>query len=206
MNRSILATATLFALTIVGRTVLQTDDLSNGKTTALTPISQPIATEPVVKTLPNTTFAESGGEFLLKLFLRRQGNEWTIVKTDEVTTAEWKERGYLSAFKDGYAEPDPSTWVILMSPVREYLYYRKQAVINQNVSKLWERYPDLKQANPQSGINAEASVVANYRTFKLVDGNIQAEHYERLKAKVSGDRAEVIIHGMETYLSRRGGK
>lgn len=36
-------------------------------------------------------FEEAGGELLIKLFLERKGNQWTVVKTDEYTEAEYKE-------------------------------------------------------------------------------------------------------------------
>lgn len=36
-------------------------------------------------------FEESGGEFLMQLFLRRNGDNWDVVKTDEYTLPEYKE-------------------------------------------------------------------------------------------------------------------
>ena len=34
---------------------------------------------------------ETGGEFMMVLFLRMEGSGWQIYKTDEVTLREWKE-------------------------------------------------------------------------------------------------------------------
>jgi uncharacterized lipoprotein NlpE involved in copper resistance len=36
-------------------------------------------------------FQESGGEFLIELFLNNEGNDWTVVKTDEYLLHEYKE-------------------------------------------------------------------------------------------------------------------
>jgi hypothetical protein len=36
-------------------------------------------------------FDESGGEYLIKLFLEHKDNHWTVVKTDEYTLEEYKE-------------------------------------------------------------------------------------------------------------------
>lgn len=44
---------------------------------------------------------------------------------------------------------------MLMKPVREYFYYRKEAVVKDDVQILWYRYPGLKQGNDFStGVNA----------------------------------------------------
>ncbi|WP_078553501.1 hypothetical protein [Bacillus alkalicellulosilyticus] len=36
-------------------------------------------------------FDESGGEYLMKIFLKQNDNQWTVVKTDEYTLSEYKE-------------------------------------------------------------------------------------------------------------------
>lgn len=47
-------------------------------------------------------FSQSGSELWIRLFLRRDGRRWTIVKTDEVTDAEYHENGHL------YVTPTPT--------------------------------------------------------------------------------------------------
>jgi hypothetical protein len=200
MKAKILLTASLLALTIVGRGVFETD-AGNAATEDKLAASIPVA---VTKALQRPTFNESGGEFRLKLTLKRQGDRWNVVKSDVVTDGELHQPGHLTAFNAGFSEVNPNQWSMLMSPVREYLYYRKQAVVNGDVSQLWARYPELKQsAVPDQGINLEPAVIDSYQSFQPIDGNIEPEKYERLKAKVSGDQAEVIIHGMELYLYRK---
>lgn len=39
----------------------------------------------------NKNFEESGGEYLLNVFLKQKGQRWTVVKTDEYTLPEYKE-------------------------------------------------------------------------------------------------------------------
>jgi|GEM_PF-5062439 len=191
MNRRIFATATLLALTIIGRAVFRTDV---GNAVANT---TPVTTLPLAK-LEKNTLNEVGGEFCLKLTLHRQGSSWTVVKTAQLTAAELHQPEYLKTFKTGFSEPDSNQLTTLTSPVREYLYYRKQAILNQDVSKLWLRYPELKQ-NIALNPHAE-TLTTKYQSVKPVDSNIDPEKYERLKVKVTGDVAEAIIHGTESYL------
>ena len=106
-----------------------------------------------------------------------------------------------STSTDDFTEPDPETWVMLMPAVREYFYYRKKAVIAGSVEVLWTRYPELKVgADLSTGINAEAFFINNMRVLKPFDGNIFPESYEKLKVSMSGEKAEVLTHGMELYL------
>ena len=101
----------------------------------------------------------------------------------------------------GFVEPDPDTWVMLMPAVQEYFYYRKKAVIAADIHGLWEHYPELENGKDISkGINAEEQAISGYQTLKVFDGNIQPEEYERMKVKLAGDQAEVLVHGVELYL------
>ena len=100
-----------------------------------------------------------------------------------------------------FIDPNPETWVMLMPAVREYLYYRKKAVIAGNVEVLWEQYPELKvETDFSQGINAEEFFINNMQGLKPFDGNIFPEYYEQMKVNVLGKSAEVLIHGMELYL------
>jgi hypothetical protein len=101
----------------------------------------------------------------------------------------------------GFTEPDPETWVMLMPAIREYFYYRKKAVIAGKVEVLWARYPELKDgADFSSGINAEEFFINNMQGLKPFDGNIFPESYGQIKVIISGEKAEVLAHGMELYL------
>ena len=37
-----------------------------------------------------------------------------------------------------FFEPESSDWVNFMKPVREYMYYRTQAVLNNDIDILWK--------------------------------------------------------------------
>jgi hypothetical protein len=101
----------------------------------------------------------------------------------------------------GFTDPNPETWVMLMPAVREYLYYRKKAVIAGNVEVLWEQYPELKVgADFSKGINAEEFFINNMQGLKPFDGNIFPEYYERMKVNILGETAEVLVHWLELYL------
>lgn len=102
-----------------------------------------------------------------------------------------------------FATPAPATWVALMPAVREYRYYFKQAVVAGNVGVLWQRYPALRQgagATTGAGIDVESYYVAEYRPLHPFDGDMSPEAYAPIKVKLAGDRAEVLVHGSESYL------
>jgi len=100
-----------------------------------------------------------------------------------------------------FTEPDPETWVMLMPAVREYFYYRKQAVIAGNAEVLWKRYPELRDgADIPVGINAEEFFINNMQGLKPFDGNIFPESYEKIQVNYLDEKAEILTHGMELYL------
>lgn len=107
-----------------------------------------------------------------------------------------------SCFAAGFAEPEPKTYVEMLTAVHEYLYYRKRAFISGETQEFLARYPALQQgADPTSGVNDEARQIALYKkAFTLIDGDIDPEHYERIKVRHDGTSAEVIIHMLEIYL------
>lgn len=102
---------------------------------------------------------------------------------------------------DSFIMPDPETYVMLMPAVREYFYYRKQAVISGEMDTFWSLYPNLKQDTDLSlGINTESSLVRSMQGLKPFDGNILPEYYEKIKVKSNGSEIQVLIHGMELYV------
>jgi hypothetical protein len=105
-----------------------------------------------------------------------------------------------SSSASDFIEPDPETFVAFMPTVLEYFYYRKQAIITNNIETFWIQYPELKNdVNIEQGINSEKCTVTNYQGLKPFDGNISPEHYERFKVKLTNGQAEVLVHGMELY-------
>ena len=113
----------------------------------------------------------------------------------------------LSSVETDYVDPDPTTWVMLMKPVREYFYYRKKAVVSGDIQALWNRYPPLSQGVDVSrGWNSEAFLVQNMRPLGPFDGDISIESYEQIKVIVSDTRAAVLTHGLEMYLTGAQGQ
>ncbi len=87
--------------------------------------------------------------------------------------------------------------------VREYLYYRKRAFISGDTNVFIAHYPFLGQNNDLgTGINSEILLAEMYhRTFKLIDGDIDYEHYARMQVRQNGRSAEVILSMQEIYLN-----
>ncbi|OCA84036.1 hypothetical protein A8F94_14985 [Bacillus sp. FJAT-27225] len=112
---------------------------------------------------------------------------------------------YLNSKKDKevFIEPEPSDWVKYSKPVREYMYHRTQAVINNDINILWERYPKLKEnIDLEKGINAEKNEVKTLKEgFDLLDANYDIESYERIKVNAINDNEVIVlVHGSIVYL------
>ena len=102
-----------------------------------------------------------------------------------------------------FIEPKPSNWAVYMKPIREYMFYRTQAVLHDDIHILWDRYPELQQnMDPEHGINVEMDDVDNLNDgFDLLDANYTIEDYERIKVKTLTDNeATVLVHGSIIYL------
>jgi hypothetical protein len=104
---------------------------------------------------------------------------------------------------EGFLEPEPSDWVKYIKPVNEYLYYRTQAVVNNDINILWDQYQALKNnIDLNLGVNVEKYEVESLNEgFELIDANFNIESYERIKVKkISDHEVIVLIHSSITYL------
>jgi hypothetical protein len=104
---------------------------------------------------------------------------------------------------EGFVEPEPSDWVKYITPVREYMYYRTQAVVNKDIHILWDQYPDLKEnIDHKQGVNIEKYEVESLnQNVNLLDANYNIEDYERMKVKsINDNKMEVLIHASMIYL------
>lgn len=105
--------------------------------------------------------------------------------------------------QEHFAEPESSDWVEYMKPLQEYMYYRTQAVLNNEIRILWNRYPELQNhVDLTQGINAEQQAVNNLNdSFRLLDANFDVEGYDRIKVKKVSDREVVVlVHGSIQFL------
>jgi hypothetical protein len=104
---------------------------------------------------------------------------------------------------ENFIEPEPAEWVKYTKPVREYMYHRTQAVINNDINILWDRYPELKEnIDPKKGINVEKNEVESLNQgFELLDANYNIESYERIKVSTINDNEVVVlVHGSIYFL------
>lgn len=104
---------------------------------------------------------------------------------------------------EGFIEPEPSEWVNYIKPVREYFYYRTNAVLKGDIQILWDRYPDLRNnPDPKTGVNNEKYEVESlHKSFSLIDANFHLESRERMKIKtISEKEVIVLVHGGIGYL------
>lgn len=102
-----------------------------------------------------------------------------------------------------FATPAPTVWASLMPVVREYCSFLKQAIVAGNVAVLWQRYPALQHgasATTGKGKNVEGYYVDQYRPLHPFDGDMSPEAYAPIKVKLAGDRADVMVHGWQSYL------
>ena len=104
---------------------------------------------------------------------------------------------------NGFVEPESSDWVSFNKPIMEYMYYRTQAVLKNDIEILWRKYPELKNnIDIQQGINVENEEVKSLnRAFDLLDANYQIESYDRIKVKaINENEVIVLVHGSIVYL------
>ncbi|WP_156136569.1 hypothetical protein [Bacillus badius] len=104
----------------------------------------------------------------------------------------------------GFAEPEPSDWIKYNKLILQYMYYRTQAVQQNDITVLWNKYPDLKvNDDPQKGINVEKEEVESLNNGrKWIDANYSIESHERMKVKtVNEEEAIVLVHGGINYIS-----
>jgi len=112
-----------------------------------------------------------------------------------------------SAAPAGLTEITPTQFAAFEPVVNRYFYFRKQAVVQQNADALYREFPDLAQGTDKAAmVNAESDVVARYRGMDVIDGNVQPEHYARFLVREDGDKAAVLVNGMELYLRKDFGK
>lgn len=104
---------------------------------------------------------------------------------------------------EGFVEPESSDWVKYTKPVREYMYHKTQAVINNDINIIWERYPESKEnIDREKGINVEKNEVESFNQgFDLLDANYNIESYERIKVNAINDNEVIVrVHGSIVYL------
>jgi hypothetical protein len=200
MRHTILFTASLLSLTFVGRAMFDTNSKNDIADATQAPQQINLVQ---TKTSSKSLLEEYGGGFIVKLTLAPQGDGWTVIKTEELGGTKPSEK-ILKEFEAGFGKADSETWTSIMSPVREYLYHRKIAVVSQDGDKLWKRYPELKQKNQNAKVNDFVQINTLPWTFKNsnlkpIDGNIDAEAGGEIKTKIDGDKVQVIVRGMETY-------
>lgn len=105
---------------------------------------------------------------------------------------------------EGFVEAEPSEWEKYARPVREYMYYRTQAVINNDIHILWNQYPKLKEnINIEERINVEKYEVEFFnQEGKVLDANFDIEKYDRLQVKkINENEAAVLVHASLVYLA-----
>lgn len=103
----------------------------------------------------------------------------------------------------GFIEPESTDWVDYIKPIREYMYYRTQAVLENDIDILWKQYPDLKNNSDQKlGVNVETFEVETLNSdFNLLDANYDAESNARIKVKtINKNEVVVLVHGSIVYL------
>lgn len=104
-----------------------------------------------------------------------------------------------------FSEPSLDEWATFIKPIREYMYYRTQAVLVGDVQLLWDRYPRLAEGSDiNKGINAEKHEIDILnKDIDRIDANYQLESYSRLKIfKLAEDRVVVLVHGDIVYTTR----
>ncbi len=133
------------------------------------------------------------GSLIIVILLSLIGCQQNAALSDDLTSKK--------SIED-FVEPEPSDWVKYTKPVREYMYHRTQAVINNDCNIIWGRYPELKEnMDREKGVNVEKDEGESLNQgFALVDANYNIESYEKIKIKAINDNdVIVLVHGSIVY-------
>ncbi|MCP1143461.1 hypothetical protein [Lysinibacillus endophyticus] len=104
--------------------------------------------------------------------------------------------------KEEFVEPETSEYTTYVKSIREYMYYRTQAVLNHDVNLLWDRYPDLKNnIDQKTGINIEKDEIDSMDD--VIDANYSIESYEPIKVKrINEQEVIILVHGSISYVKK----
>ncbi|GEM_PF-1303795 len=102
----------------------------------------------------------------------------------------------------GFQRPEPDLAAQLRPRVLEYFYLRKRAVLQGDLTALWQRYPALAQGyDPVLGVNAERDLPSAYaRDGRPIDGDVHLTAYGPWLVRRRGERLEVFVHGWEQFV------
>ncbi len=198
LKSAAMGVATSMDFSVDGKSLLVTADDGSIRLWGV-PVLKPVAgtqdpTEAPVATVVSEPFATSTKTLTPELI----ADQARFQNTETVTPISDSAGVFLSP-----EDMDSQTFMAFMPVVREYFYYRKKAILANSVEVLWARFPGLKQGvDINNGINAEEKTVTNTHFLNPFDGNISPESRERIKVKLSGDHAELLVHGGEMYLYR----
>lgn len=104
---------------------------------------------------------------------------------------------------EDFEEPEPSEWMEYTKALHAYMYYRTQAVIEEDTEILTNQYPDLKsQSGDEEGLNSEINEAKFLnQTSNVIDANYDIEYYNRIKRKtIADDEVSILLHGNLIYL------
>ncbi|MFC0189482.1 hypothetical protein ACFFJY_14355 [Fictibacillus aquaticus] len=114
----------------------------------------------------------------------------------------YEKRAKASEDMKGFIEPEPSGWVDYSKSLNEYMYYRTQAVVKNDIHILWDQYPALKDnIDLRQGVNGEKMEVDSLNEgLDLIDANYDIESYERIKVKTINENEVIaLVHGSIIY-------
>ncbi|NMO97050.1 hypothetical protein [Paenibacillus lemnae] len=103
-----------------------------------------------------------------------------------------------------FTEPSSAEWVEYSRAVREYFYYRSQAVLHDDMELLMNRYPDLREGEiADRGINMYKNLTHHPSSDQLIHVNFDIEDRNRIGVH-HAENGEIIlqVHGMIEYVHK----
>ncbi len=102
----------------------------------------------------------------------------------------------------GFQRPAPDLAAQLRPRLLEYFYHRKRAVLQGDLTTLWQRYPALaRDYDPVHGVNAERDLPRAYaRGHRPIDGDVHLTAYGPWLVRRRDQRVEVFVHGWEQFV------
>ena len=94
----------------------------------------------------------------------------------------------------------------IVAPVGDYYAAKARLTADLSIDDFWMSDPDLARGyDLRNGVNLEPLFAKSMQELKAANYRTELERYEPIRVYVRGDRAVVLVHGLEQWDNANGG-